>query len=465
MLTKILRTIRTVIIILLSLLLFGVVIDLMQAYQTLKYVHPVLGTLFALTLATGFLALVIWYIISLWRYPMTLRPPPCQELDKANMQELRAYGRYIRKVMRRLSHNEMLTETNRLALESEDGRLREVLVKKSELTPMIDAIRNVEELHIQPSIEMLDKLAEREVRGSVRDIMLGVTLSPWRTIDLFVVLYRNAGMVVRITGIYNNRPRLREHFQIMIDVVSVVAMVNFLNYGSKLMQNLLTSAPFLGRFTDDVVQGVGAGLMTSVTGHAAQMRCQTFHGWNEKEAQATLRKQLGRFLVDIKKIVFDDVLSELYKPVKALNPDITRDSGWLDHLRDEVAVAIDDTTKGMDYYIKRPTVAAGRGFAKKGSDITESTISGIQSGGTSTLASVNKMGKMLGSGIVWIGRKVGNIAEATEQMKSDREKLENSQDSDTSASPNNSSVDIGSSDADKEARLVGDDHLNHTKSK
>jgi len=199
----------------------------------------------------------------------------------------------------------------------------------------------------------------------------------------------------------------------LYDVVTVVATVNFLNYGSKLMQNLLSSVPLLGRFTDDVVEGVGAGLLTSVTGHAALLRCRAFHGWSERKSQDMLRKQLGKFMVDIKKIVFDDILTELYKPVAALNPEFAREPGWFHRLRDEIADAIDDTTVGMDHYIKQPVVAAGRGVAKTGADITESTMNSILASWKNTRTGIHKMLKPRSA---WIARKARKTAVKTEHM-------------------------------------------------
>ncbi len=405
MLSNILRVLRRTVIIVGGLLCFQIIINIIQAHQVLQNVHPVLGTLFALTLAAAGTASVTWYIVSLERHPLTLRPPPRRELDKANTQELRSYGRYLRRVIQRLARNELLPEGNRADLESEAGRLREALVRKSDITLLSNTIRDAEELRIQPAIKMLDKLAEKEVRHCVRDIMLAITLSPWRSIDLLVVLYRNGGMVVRITGIYNNKPRLREHFLILRDVITIVATVNFLNYGNKLMNNLFSSVPVLGRFTEDVAQGVGAGLLTSVTGHAALMRCRAFHGWSETEAQATLHSQLGGFMVDIKKILFDDILPQLHKPVGALSPKDAREPGWINRLRDEVATAIDDTTDGIDAFIKQPVVAASHDVAKTGSVITESMTDSVQAGWKSTLARVRKTGKALGSGAARIRRK------------------------------------------------------------
>ena len=416
MFANLLRTLRTAVITAGCLLCFFLVIEVIQAQQVLSSVHPALGAAFALLLAAACAALVTWYIVSLKRHPLTLRPPPRQELERTEMRELQAYGRYLRRVMRRLARNGLLPDLNRAGLESGNVQLRETLAEEASLEDVIGAIRDAEELRIGPAVRLLDDLAEREVRRCVRDVMLGVTLSPWRTVDLLVVLYRNAGMVTRITGTYNSSPRLREHLLILRDVAAVVATVNFLNYGSRLMQNLATSVPLLGRFTDDVAQGVGAGLLTSVAGHAALTRCRAFRGWNEAEAQARIRDQLGVFMTDIKKIVFDDMLPQLRKPVEALAPEAAREPGWAVRLRDGIASAIDDTTAVMDSFIRQPVVAAGRGMARTGTALTERTVTGVRAGWKGTLTGARTTGKAIGSGTAWVGRMAGKPFVATARL-------------------------------------------------
>jgi putative membrane protein len=413
MLASLLRALRTAAIVVGCLLCFFFVIEVIQAQQVLYNLHPVLGTTFALLLGGAGATLLLWYIVSLRRRPVTLRPPPRRELDKAERRELRAYARYLRRVMRRLAQNDLLPDINRTALESEDGQLREALSDDAGHADLVEAVRHAEELRVQPAVALLDKLAEQEVRRCVRDVMLGVTLSPWRTVDLLVVMYRNARMVTRITGIYSNSPRLREHLLILRDVAAIVATVNFLNYGSRLMQNLVTSVPVLGRFSDDVAQGVGAGLLTSVAGHAALARCRAFRGWNEVEAQATLRNQLGVFMADIKKIVFDDMLPQLRKPVAALSPEAAGEPGWTDRLRDGVAAAIDETTAVMDSFVRQPVVAAGRGVARTGAALAERAIDGVRAGWKGTLTGVRKTGKAIGSGATRIGQGARGMAATT----------------------------------------------------
>jgi hypothetical protein len=193
--------------------------------------------------------------------------------------------------------------------------------------------------------------------------MLGVALSPWRSADLGVTIYRNASMVLRIIRIFDNRPPLREQLLILKDILAVVATVNFLNYGSRLLQNLSASVPVLGRFADDIAQGVGAGLLTSVAGHTAVDRCRSFRGWDRVEAGRTVRRELAGFLVDIRQIVTTDLVPTMRKPIEAQLPEDERKPEFFARIGDGVEKAMDDTAAAMDLFLRKPVVAAGRGVA------------------------------------------------------------------------------------------------------
>ncbi len=104
-----------------------------------------------------------------------------------------------------------------------------------------------EEQIIKPLLNTLDEKAETHVQNSVRDVMLGTILSPYKAADLLIVLYRNLVMVKKITTTYNSRPRFREHLRIMLDTVSVVATVNFINMGKNVVECLGSIVPFIGK--------------------------------------------------------------------------------------------------------------------------------------------------------------------------------------------------------------------------
>jgi len=160
---------------------------------------------------------------------------------------------------------------------------------------------------------------------------------------------------------------LREQLHILRDVGAIVATVNFLNYGSKLLQNLAeTVLPVLGRFTDDLAQGVGAGLLTSVAGHATIDRCRAFRGWNEAEAKETLRSKLKDFAADLKDVVTTDLFAKIRKPVEAQTPWSSASPETMSRVREGLATALDDTAAVMDTFVRRPVVVAGQGVAAAG---------------------------------------------------------------------------------------------------
>jgi hypothetical protein len=209
---------------------------------------------------------------------------------------------------------------------------------------------------VKPALTVLDEMGHKAVRACVRDVMIGVTLSPWRSADLLIVLYRNAAMVLGILRVYNSRPRVTEQLMILKDVLAIVATVEFINLGSRLLQNLTACVPGLGRFTDDVAQGLGAGLLTSVAGHAAIARCRAFQGWDREAARKAIHVKLRAFLNDLRGIVIKDILPALGKDV----------GDKIERIKDGLAAAVDKTNEMMDSFVRRPAVAAGPRVAGAG---------------------------------------------------------------------------------------------------
>ena len=155
----------------------------------------------------------------------------------------------------------------------------------------------------------------------MRDIMVGVTLSPYKSADLLIVLYRNLVMVVRIVKVYRVRPALSEQLRIFSDIINVIATVNYINMGKNLIEGLASRVPGIGRFMDDIAQGIGAGFMTTITGHAAMDRCRSFRGWNETDAKRHLLSHVGDFYNDVKDIFFKDVWGGIRGRASATIPD------------------------------------------------------------------------------------------------------------------------------------------------
>jgi hypothetical protein len=241
--------------------------------------------------------------------------------------------------------------------ESSSRRFRPTEISGGKYQPLHEAVLFVEQNAIVPALESLDKQAGRQVRDCVRDVMLGVTLSPYKSVDLFIVLYRNVWMVARIIRTYNTRPALGQSIRMGLDILNIVATVNYINMGKNLIEALASRLPGIGKLTDDIAQGIGAGFMTSIAGHAAMDRCRAFHRWNPQEARAGLLNHIGDFYADVRDIFFADV----WGFVKVRSGQAT------DQVRDAVGQALDQTAQTITEYVRIPTkaaVATGQTIAK-----------------------------------------------------------------------------------------------------
>jgi len=393
MFTQIWKTLRSALWVAGVLLSFFALVEVVRAYEVLRDLHPALGVLFLLLLLAGIGWLAVRYFTEVVRRPSILTAPARVDAQEATLAERKAYGRYLARVMRRLSLNENLSGDQRMALKAGRDELGNLQKAKADKDALVRAAKRAENEIILPAMDVLDQLAEKELRRCVRDVMLGVTLSPWRSADLLVVMYRNIGMVLQIVSIYNARPRFREQMLVFRDVFTIVATVNYLNYGSKLSENLLASVPGLGRFTDDVAQGVGAGLMTSIAGHSAIERCRDFRGWDRAEAQRSIIGTLNQFMADIKGIMVDQVVPHLRLE-------------FLDRIKEGIATAIDETAKATDFILRKPVLAAGRGVAYTGTALTKTLLNGSEFAWRGISSGGGKAARFIGQASLAGGRHV-----------------------------------------------------------
>jgi uncharacterized membrane protein YcjF (UPF0283 family) len=248
-----------------------VVLELLRGFAFFYRLHPVAGW----TYVAGLALLVLystWYLYRNWlRLPRVLRAPPFPDNpEQASFHELRDYCAYLVRYQRRLARNRLLEDEQRRLLRASVDSIDDAFGAHPLRDDLIREIQAAENEAIKPALATLEKTASLEVRQSVRDIMLGVTLSPCHSVDVLIVLYRNARMILRIAAIFEGRPDRQEQFYIFKDTLRTIAAVNILNMGRTLVESLFSNLPLVGRAVDDISQGLGAGLLTSATGHAAK---------------------------------------------------------------------------------------------------------------------------------------------------------------------------------------------------
>lgn len=369
------KTIKILFLIISIFILLFFVAEVIRTYQTFYNLHPVIGFLFAAFLFCSLAWLFGYCILTLLSRPPVLIPPKFENTSDLTTREVHAYIKYLIKYINRLSNNENLSYEDRNIPDCIIVDLKNKL-SSGDIGEKLLVIEKAEE-QVKSLLSKLDKKAEQQVRNSTRDVMIGVTISPYRAADLLIVLYRNLIMTTKIIRVYNTRPRFREQLKIMYDTICIVATVNYINMGKNLLEGLGSKVPFVGKYLDDIAQGIGAGFMTSVAGHAAMGRCSAFKGWNEQEAKDNIREHLKQFFIDVKNTFINDVLDMVIKRVGIASKET------MDKARNGISEALDETSNIIGKFVKKPIVSSvttGAKAVKTGSSRSKEAIENFTKG-------------------------------------------------------------------------------------
>ncbi len=310
MLRQLWKVIRTAVLVVGVLLTFFAVVEVLQAYETLRGFHPVAGWAFVGLLGLGLLWLIVWYVRRVLSRPRVLTPPKIPDRENASPRQLRRWTRYLGKFLGRLAGNPLLSAEQHAHAQAGAEKLRLLASASPSRDDLVAGIEQAESEHVEPLLKELDDQADKHVRDCVRGVMFWVALSPYKSADLLIVIYRNVRMLGDLVKVYNARPTLREQLRVFRDTLRIVATVNFLNIGRNVFESVFKALPG-GRFADDIAQGIGAGFMTSVAGHAAIGRCRAFRGWSEEQARENLRAKVGDFYHDVRDIFMKDIWTNM----------------------------------------------------------------------------------------------------------------------------------------------------------
>lgn len=369
-----LRLIKTTAIFFGVLLTFFAFIEVARAYVFLREISPWLGYAFLVALIGGLLWLTGGFLNAFLRLPRAPAPPEVADPDNLTPAEAMACAGYLQHRIKQFIKNPRLPAADHQLLEE-----THIQLSKSTSQPVIQRSRD----DLNRILAPLDQAAEKMVQNCVRDVMAAVVLSPFRSADLLVVLYRNGQMILQLAQHYQTQPTLSEQLRIFRDVLAIVATVNFLNFTEKFLEQLFQGIPIIGTVAGDLSQGVGAGLLTSATGHAAIQRCKCIDPWNRVAAQKGLVKRMPQFARDLKAIVSSDVLPKLLPRM----PDSKSVS-------DRVLMAFDATINGMGAWVWRPVATRGSAFASATVRGGASAWHGLRSGTQGMAKRLNVFGKM-----------------------------------------------------------------------
>jgi len=355
MLTYIWKIASRVLLITGVLFTFFVAMELLRVFVLLYRLDPVYAYAYVSVLGASVLSGLI-YLWRVWaRTPRALKPPPRPDLPTAHYKELRRYCDYLIAYQQRLARNKRLPESSLTRLHDHLDSMFSTLSHHPINNDLRHMITHSETAIIPQTQKHLRDLAEKEIRNSVRDVMLGVTLSPYHSVDLLIVMYRNAAMVTRILHIFETRPPPRMQARVLRDVMRVVATVNFLYIGRNVIENLFAFLPWVGRVADDIGQGLGAGLFTSAAGHAAIDRCAAYQVWDKDTAVDSLAAQTRDFIRDVKNIFTKDVLPDIKNRILSEAPsEQAKDPGFWDNFQRGINTAFDQSIRAVGGLIPKP---------------------------------------------------------------------------------------------------------------
>ena len=199
-------------IVLKAILLVGVLLTLLVGLELLRAFiffyrfRPWLGWVFAGVVLALALAVPVYFLLKLRRLPRVLKPPRLTDSEKPRYPELVKYCRYLERYLSRLAANSRLADEQRAQAAAAGEQIADVLDAHPLLDDLVRVIMQTETEVILPLLAALEDQARREVRTCVRDVMLAVTLCPYPSVDLMIVLYRNCAMILRLARLYAESP-------------------------------------------------------------------------------------------------------------------------------------------------------------------------------------------------------------------------------------------------------------------
>ncbi|MFC1461476.1 DUF697 domain-containing protein [Verrucomicrobiota bacterium] len=311
-LLRIFHILRRILVVVAVVFIFFAAVEVLRVYQILRQTHVFLGYGFLAAVAFGLLWL-LYPLISFLFQRKAPRPPQICNLQTAALADVRRYAKYVVRVERLLCRQfSSLDAATKSKLEKDASNLAVTLRKAISRDALVKTISGSLDDVLQPVFDVLNQKAEKIVRDTVGQVLLIVTASPWRSVDLFVVLQRNIQMVSRVSKVYSSSPTLKDQCEIFCGISEVVAFSGIVSLGSKFLERLLAWVPLIGKLVDDIAQGVGAGMMTSVVGHTAIARCRSFRKpWDVEETKRSIVKNTERFYLDIKVLLLKDTLGQL----------------------------------------------------------------------------------------------------------------------------------------------------------
>ncbi len=295
-------------------------------YRLFDDVHPVLGYAYVLILAGLLVALVGRPIAGFLSMPVAARPPSILIDARAPRPEaLAARIRYDIRYLQMLQANP-LTHSERPAIAQGIARARDLLGRAGSATApqalaLSAELEVFERTQIEALLAPLDKRAEAIIHSEAVGVGVATALSMNGTLDAFIVLWRNANLIARVSRIYFGRPHLMGSLRILRDVAAIVVAARALEDVSEITGDIIGGllGHMGGLIAGPVMDGGINAMMTLKLGYLAKRRCRSFKGWSAGQASAISAEALKEV-----KEESGSVIGDLLKRLGGLTSHATR---------------------------------------------------------------------------------------------------------------------------------------------
>lgn len=295
-------------------------------YRLFDDLHPVAGLVYIAVLTAALAWLVARPIAAFLSMPVAAKPPD-SVINPLNPEPraLSARLSYDIRYLKMLAANPEV-QAERAAIDESIAKARALIARAARATPqealgLSAELETFERVHIEALLAPLDKRVNQIIHSEAVGVGVATAISMNGTVDAFIVLWRNANLVARVSRIYFGRPHLMGSLRILRDVAAIVVAARALEDVTDITGEVVGS--LLGRMggliAGPVMDGGINAMMTLKLGYLAKRRCRSFKGWSSGQASAISEEALK----DVK-AESNSVISDLLKRVGGLTVHASR---------------------------------------------------------------------------------------------------------------------------------------------
>lgn len=270
-------------------------------YRIFDDVHPLLGYSFILILAALLLLLVGRPLASFLSMPVAAKPPHTPfDIEKPDISLLSQRLKYDLKYLAMLKRNPLLADEVP-AMEEGIAAGRALLARfaiagNDSAANVAADLEAFQKDHIEIHLKKLDAKVDKLIHAEAVGVGVATAFSMNGTVDAFVVLWRNANLIARISQIYFGRPHLGGTLLILRDVAAIVIVSRALEDVTDMTGDVIGG--LLGRMggliAGPVMDGAVNAMLTLKMGYLAKRRCRAFEGWSARQARSISAEALER---------------------------------------------------------------------------------------------------------------------------------------------------------------------------